>query len=447
MALVQDLTVAETYFFRNMDQFRAFSDVALPDRWRHAQREGRRLQIVSAGCATGEEPYSLAITARDSVARASDVSITAVDINPLVLERARRGRYSSWALRDTRPEVQRRWFRKDGRDFAIDDSIRAAVTFEPCNLADEQASLWTVEKYDVIFCRNVLMYFTPATTHAVTERLARSLRPGGYLFLGHAETLRGLSNDFHLRHTHDTFYYQRKATIGATRPFIAAAPRHSQAASVEIVDVVDASDSWVDAIRRASQRIEVLATSPRPPVAAHTPPRPAAAVKPAWDIGLAIELLRQERFADALKLVNALPPESARDADVLLLNAVLLTHSSAFGEAERVCQRLLEVDEMNAGAHYLLALCREGAADRSGAVQHDQVAVYLDPAFAMPHLHLGLLARRSGDHATARRELGQALTLLQREDASRLLLFGGGFGRETLTALCRSELAASGGQP
>jgi len=92
-------------------------------------------------------------------------------------------------------------------------------------------------------------------------------------------------------------------------------------------------------------------------------------------------------------------------------------------------------------------LCREGAGDGPGATEHDQVATYLDPAFAMPRFHLGLLARRSGHHEAARRELALALSLLRREDASRILLFGGGFGRGALVALCRAELVACGGTP
>jgi chemotaxis protein methyltransferase CheR len=131
------------------------------------------------------------------------------------------------------------------------------------------------------------------------------------------------------------------------------------------------------------------------------------------------------------------------DPEALLLRAALLTHSGQLDVAERMCAELLELDELNAGAHYLLALCREGAGDRAAAIDHDQVAVYLDPAFAMPRLHMGLLARRAGQRAVARRELGLALPLLQREDAARLLLFGGGFNRDTLAALCRAELAAA----
>jgi chemotaxis protein methyltransferase CheR len=156
--------------------------------------------------------------------------------------------------------------------------------------------------------------------------------------------------------------------------------------------------------------------------------------------------LREERFTEALEMMQGLPPESGRDPDVLLLRAALQTHRGRLTDAEDACKRLLDVDELSAGAHYLLALCREGAGDQTSAVSHDQVAIYLDPSFAMPHLHLGLLARRTADWATAQRELGHALVLLQREDSSRLLLFGGGFGRETLMAVCRTELLTCGGK-
>jgi chemotaxis protein methyltransferase CheR len=160
-----------------------------------------------------------------------------------------------------------------------------------------------------------------------------------------------------------------------------------------------------------------------------------------------LELLKNERFSEALDLLARLPEESAQDADVLLLRAALLTHSGQLSTAENVSMQLLERDELNTGAHYLLALCRESAGDRQGALDHDQAAIYLDSGFAMPRLHLGLMAKRAGDWEGARNELRQALLLLKREDASRLLLFGGGFGREALIALCDAELKSAGGAP
>jgi chemotaxis protein methyltransferase CheR len=92
-----------------------------------------------------------------------------------------------------------------------------------------------------------------------------------------------------------------------------------------------------------------------------------------------------------------------------------------------------------------MALCREYSGDQRSAMEHDQIAVYLDSSFAMPHLHLGLLSKRAGDMNTARQELNQASLLLEREDSSRVLLFGGGFSREALVAVCRRELQRCGG--
>jgi chemotaxis protein methyltransferase CheR len=322
------------------------------------------------------------------------------------------------------------------------------VAFEERNLAEDDAAFWRAEAFDVVFCRNVIMYFTPEAARAVVARIARSLAPGGFLFLGSAETLRGLSHDFHLRHTHDTFYYQRREGSErvidgiATRPDEDAAPFESAVAAA-----VDADASWVENIRRATERVQSLTTPPGASPDANARGATSRAKAAPYDVGLAIDLLRRERFSEARAMLHALPPESSDDPDVLLVRAVLFTHGGDLAEAEKVCAELLALDEMSAGAHYLVALCREDAGDRRGAIEHDQVATYLDPGFAMPRLHLGLLARRAGDHATARHELAQAFALLQREDASRLLLFGGGFARDALIALCRAELVSCGGAP
>ena len=438
-ALAQELTVPETYFFRNSDQYRALADIALPDRLA-AQSGAKRLRILSAGCASGEEPYSLAILIRETVDPSWDVSILGVDVNPAMVRKAARARYSPWALRETPSQIQQRWFSPDGREFVLDEALRATVRFDARNLVQDDPQLWQPDTYDIVFFRNVLMYFTHEIAQTVIGRISRALTPGGYLFLGHAETLRGLSADFHLQHTHDTFYYQRRDRLESSRSFTTSAPLRGLVPTV--VAAVEGADTWIEVIRRATERIQTLTRPARP----HSGSPPPAAI-PTWDLGVAHQLLREERFTEALEMMQGLPPESERDPDVLLLRAALQTHRGRLTEAEEACRRLLDVDELSAGAHYLLALCREGTGDRTSAVSHDQVAIYLDPGFAMPHLHLGLLARRTGDRATAQRELGHALLLLQREDSSRLLLFGGGFGRETLVALCRTEWLSCGGKP
>jgi chemotaxis protein methyltransferase CheR len=209
-ALARELTVGETYFFRNNEQFRALAQVVLPDRMR-ARQVAKTLRLLSAGCSSGEEAYSMAIVARETIVDPSwSISIRAVDLNPGVLERATRARYSTWALRETSIEMRTKWFREEGRDVLLDDSVRAMVRIEQANLANDGSDIWRSAAYDAIFCRNVLMYFEPQQMRAVIARIARSLAPHGYLFLGHAETLRGVSDRFHLCNTHETFYYKLK---------------------------------------------------------------------------------------------------------------------------------------------------------------------------------------------------------------------------------------------
>jgi chemotaxis protein methyltransferase CheR len=167
--------------------------------------------------------------------------------------------------------------------------------------------------------------------------------------------------------------------------------------------------------------------------------------RPRLDLSRALDLLHTERFTEALDHVRALPADAARDPEAMLLEAVLLASGDKFADAEAVCQRLLGIDELNAGAHYVLALCNAGVGRVERAIHHDQVATYLDPGFSMPRLHLGLMLRRGGDRAAARVELARARSLLEREDAARLLLFGGGFNRSALLALCNAELELTGG--
>ena len=441
-AVARAVTVGETYFFRNIDQFHAFRDVALPDRMR-ARGAIRRLRVLSAGCASGEEPYTLAIIWKESVADPRwAIDITAVDVNPGPLARATRAHFSAWALRETPLETQRRWFNPGGSEVVLDASVRALVRFHAGNLMDSDLDVYQPNTWDVVFCRNVMMYFTPANAHALVARLERAIAPDGYLFLGHAETLRGLSSSLELRHTHGTFYYQRRPEGEQLEPPPLSLGVSSEPRVVEPLAPLAGDDSWVETIRKASERVRALADA-----SAESRVEPHAAVASRWDLAPLLDLLRRELFDEALDHLRRAPPESADDPDLLLMSAVLLAHRAQLARAEEVCGRLLEIDACNAGAHYVLALCREGATDRCGAVEHDRVAAHLDPGFAMPRFHLGLLARRAGDRETAKHELGHALGLLQRDDASRVLLFGGGFSRSALIALCRAELVASGGQP
>lgn len=429
--IAQDLAVAETYFFRHPEQLHAFAEVAVPLRM-EARRATRHLSVLSAGCASGEEAYTVAAILAGIPGLAGwDLRLCGIDVNPVLLQKARRARYSKWSLRAVSEASRDRHFTTEGTDHLVHEPLRSAVRFEERNLVDDDPAFWRPGAFDVIFCRNVLIYFDPAATRALVERMATSLVPGGFLFLGPSETLRGISTQFHLRHTHGAFYYQRRSPDepSVLQPLVTPANPEALPAPPSPGAREDLAGggilAGVAAVAESARRIAAL--SRRLPGLAEGPATADAVVRPPSQ-GLETEI----------------PRTAEADPDAQLLEAVVLVNSGDIDQAEALCSRLLVRDEFAPGAQYLRALCHDRRGDPLAAAEHDQKAIYLDGTFAMPRLHLGLLARRLGDLSTARRELAEALVLLAREDASRILLFGGGFGREALVRLCQAQLDRCG---
>jgi chemotaxis protein methyltransferase CheR len=404
--LAEELTINETYFYRHGEQFRALAEVALPTRIK-ARSAQRVLRMLSVGCSSGEEAYTLAIVAREAQPGPEWItSVLGLDANPAVLRQATRARYSAWALRETPDAVRQRWFKSQEGDFELDPAIRALVQFRQHNVAIDDTALWRPDQYDVVFCRNLLMYLTPEVQSSLVDRMTGSLAPGGYLFLGHTDSLGSSPEGLEPQHTHHTFYYRRQDRVPALP---AAAP----------------------------PRLKASAT----PGPGATAAPPGSASSDVHD--RAMRLLLEERFAEALRLVEAGTNDRPAPRE-LLLHGVLLAHAGRLDDAEMACRRLLETDGLFADAHHQLAVCLEGGAAVDVAIGHYQLAAYLDPEFAMPRLRLGLLSRRRGENRIAGPELDRALTLLRKERDERIALFGGGFGRIALTTLCRAELDACG---
>lgn len=186
--LVQEITLGESYFFRSHDQAKALEQ-GLLRRMLGERRHERRLQVWSAACARGEEPHSLTILLKDkfeSALRGWKVEVLATDINAGYLEQARSGSYREWSLRVVEEDSRQRWFRRQGTSWQLRPRYREWVDFREHNLVQDpypQAS----GGFDLILCRNVLMYFEPEVARRVCENLAQALAPGGVLLVGHAD--------------------------------------------------------------------------------------------------------------------------------------------------------------------------------------------------------------------------------------------------------------------
>ncbi|HEV7766974.1 MAG TPA: protein-glutamate O-methyltransferase CheR [Thermoanaerobaculia bacterium] len=202
------VTTNETYFFREPAQLQAFTEEIIPDLL--SRKSVKKVRIWSAGCSSGEEPYSLAMLLQEAGwYDHAAFEIFASDINQQVLGKARRGVYRENAFRATTPQLREKYFtRETDTSWRVKDEIRNRVSFGRLNLYDEgRVSL--LGHLDVVFCRNVIIYFDDASKRVVVTNFYNRLSEGGYLLLGHSESLISLSTQFKLRHLKNDMVYQK----------------------------------------------------------------------------------------------------------------------------------------------------------------------------------------------------------------------------------------------
>jgi len=206
--LVDEVAINETSFFRNPPQFEFLAKTALPERLRVQQKAGqRRLRVWSAGCSTGQEPYSLAMVFLEAAVfhESWDLALVGTDVSARAVEHARCGEYEEAQLHGISEARRRRFFERTGSRYAVRGWARRGIEFVRASLFDGPP--WG--DADIVFCRNVMIYFDAEYQRKLAARLASSLAPGGYLFLGHTESLRGLSDAFRLVALGSGVAYQR----------------------------------------------------------------------------------------------------------------------------------------------------------------------------------------------------------------------------------------------
>lgn len=208
--MIDIVTTNETYFYREKNQLEAFAEEVLPEL---AERNAgkKRLRIWSAGCSTGEEPFTLAILCSESglFDGTWEVDIIGTDISQKVLQTARKAVFSQSSFRATEENAIQRYFTRteDGK-YALDDSIRNTVHFGHLNLMDEKM-MGLIRECDIIMCRNVIIYFDKNAKARVVNSFFRKLVPGGFLLLGHSESLMNITTVFKLKHLTKVMVYQK----------------------------------------------------------------------------------------------------------------------------------------------------------------------------------------------------------------------------------------------
>jgi len=208
--LIDELTTNETYFFRERSQLHALIGEIFTEL--QAERQEMRrgpITVWSAGCSSGEEPFSIVILAMEAGMRPEkDLHVYASDISRRMLRRARQGLYREASFRETEPALRQRYFSEKDGLWRISDEVKKHVDFIHLNLLD-RTKIALLGAMDVILCRNVIIYFNSETKREVIQTFYEKIRPGGHLLLGHSESLINLSNSFELRHLSNDLVYRR----------------------------------------------------------------------------------------------------------------------------------------------------------------------------------------------------------------------------------------------
>lgn len=210
--LVERITTHETYFFREQYQLDAFSEEILPELARRFERQ-QRIHVWSAGCSTGEEVYTIAMLLLESgLFKGWNIRVSGSDISSKVIATARAAVYGENSFRTTPPQMRRKYFMETGGRWTVRDDVRQLCLFGQLNLTStERFRVFGTQ--DVIFCRNVLMYLSQEARHRVVEAFYDCLSPGGFLLLGHSESLLNVTTRFDLAHLQKDLVY-RKPPIG-----------------------------------------------------------------------------------------------------------------------------------------------------------------------------------------------------------------------------------------
>lgn len=386
--LINELAVGETFFFRYIEQFDALRAVAIPECLRRNQ-SSRLLRIWSAGCSIGPEAYTLEILLKQHFASQLDgwqVHIVGTDINGAFLEQARRGAYGDWAVRGLSPETLDACFDRQDKLWSVKPKYRQWTSFMPFNLVDGSIPSYPhgIGHFDIILCRNVMIYFDEATRHRLLGNLHKALADGGWLVVGHAEAGPQMNELFIPVSVPGATLYRKQAEPAAPAVADRGTPPRPAAAPAPLLKS-----------RRA-------ATGPAPDPALRPAPRARKAV-PA-----------------------ATPPAAPTPPDTAETN-----ERSTVLEA---CLARVEANRLDPGAHYQLGLVEEelGVGDPVAAFKR---ALYLDPRFVLADYHLALAYWRRGRLVPAQRHFRNAREALEIRPDDEAVAEGGGLTVQELRGM------------
>jgi chemotaxis protein methyltransferase CheR len=438
--LIKALTINETYFFRDPQQIEALRRHLLPDL---IARHGadRTLRLWSAGCSTGEEPYTLAILLRQLLPDISHwkILILATDLNKQALETAGRAHYRAWSFRQTESALRQAYFTPQGDGFVLAPTIQRMVTFAYLNLADSSypSNANHTADIDLILCRNVTIYLPSTIIREVAHRFHQCLAPGGWLMVGPSETDDTLYRQFQVLKFANTIVYQ-KAAAGSPPP----APRppipHVESSPELVSQPLLPKSVWPTPAATPDLPPMPPPWLPLTPMRA-LPGEPSPTAEPIQLFERGARLSDERQYDEARQCFLDFLNQKPDDVATLYQLARLEANAGRLVEGQHWAERALEQNPLHPEAHFTLAQIHQELGELDQAIGRYKKALYLNPGFILAHVNLSNLYQKAGQTTEAARHRGQALRLAAKLPPETVL-----HGSDDVTA---GHLASTDRQP
>jgi chemotaxis protein methyltransferase CheR len=388
------ITVGESYFFRDMGQFKLIEEKILPSIIEKRGAE-KTIRVWSAGCSTGEEPYSIAMLLDRALGTGTDwsIEIIATDIKDEFLEKARKGVFSKWSLRGADPKAVKGYFKPANDGFELNERLKRMVRFERGDLLRDLYPSFEKGIYslDLVMCRNVFIYYNASAIQRIVEKLARSLSLGGFLVAGHGELFSVSSGLLKPLMFPESMVYERIEDKGALKaPVHAREPRGIEHAGVAISPGV---------------------------VAEYLPrrrPEDAGAGCLKSELSEAEACFKKGEYREVVKRIRPLLKDSPNVLGALLLMAESLANMGELKEAMELLRKATGMSPLSIEPYYLLYHIAQECGDMKSAKEAMKKAIYIEPGFVAGYLDLALMYESEGEREKARKLRASALTALQK---------------------------------
>jgi len=434
--LVDLITIGETYFFRNKPQFEALMKFVLPEViQRKIYSPDRSIRIWSAGCSRGDEPYSIAIAIMEVLPYYEDwdIAILGTDINRNVLAHGKEAIYGQRDIEHLPKDYLGKYFKVRRSHYILDDRVRSLARFEYHNLARDPFTKEGMQNLDIIFCRNVTIYFDYQTTKRVVDGLYNCLTRDGYLFLGHAETLWQIANKFETVEFPQTFLY-KKAHIPVEdevmKPFIGV-PEFTTEEFAPIKEGLLEEVFPKETKPELEEKVDLIEEMEKPPAASEE-------IESLYrDASI---LFEKKNYQEALSLSEGIIAQDKSHMSAHLIKATILANQAKYEDAVGTLSKIIEMDNLNVDAYYLLGVLSYKTNDLQAAETQFKKAIYIDPDIVLAYFNLGNIYLYQGKLSKAAREFNNAIRLLEKRPKDEQVRFCEDFTVEFLLRACKNNL-------